>query len=74
MGRRRAAVDRLAGRWEAAVLVVRSSEIGRGQPFATLALLVATGALGGVNHRGATSIYAARLGILRSPTFREEAP
>jgi hypothetical protein len=45
-----------------------------GGGFATLAFVVATGALGGVNHRGATNIYAARLGILRSSTFREEAP
>jgi hypothetical protein len=43
------------------------------QGFATLASVVATGARGGANHRGATSIDAARLGILRSSTFREEA-
>ena len=43
------------------------------QAFATLASVVATGALGGANHRGATSIIAARLGILRSSTSREEA-
>ena len=42
--------------------------------FATLAGVVATGALGGVHHRGATSRLAARLGILRSSTLREDAP
>lgn len=41
--------------------------------FATLGFFVATGALGGVHHREATSIDAARLGILRSPILREEA-